>query len=725
MADDKIKNVKEYQAQLEQIKNRLADIQKLEDKGLQSAISKKETQKEIVKLQAKINNEIAQQNKNARTFKSIQDDVGKQQKNISKSLLGSVAALLKGNAAESQTLASKIQQSKTQTDLSKQAAVQAGTLKDMRLDNLLSAKDYAKMLDLTTGLKDGTIDRLDIEDNLAGLSEEGYQNAQDLRGTLDDIGKQKEEEVKLIEEAEEAEERRVKRQAVFNGLAGAGVAIFGAVLAMAKKFATMVDSIGQEFGSLNVLGEEFQGDLLASSVEAQKLGGGLADVSAITSTLASNFGISLDTADSLSAKVFDTSKAIGLSADEGANLFGVLMQTANLSAKQAEDLAEGAFQLARQAGVAPQAVMKDIAGSAEEIAVWTKDGGENIAEAAVQARQMGLSLSTTAKIAEGLLDFESSIAGEVEASVLIGRQLNFQKARELALSGDIAGATKDIVAQLGSEAEFNALNLIQRQALAKSIGVSVSELSKMVGQVDKLTLSGALAAGSFDDMFGQNALSNLSKITNEVKALFTEALVLIGPEIEKMVGGFRTWLKESGGIEALKGMFLGVASGIKSVIGWIPALIGLMVSLKAASIAAAIAATIHAIAVSSVAFPFSLGTTGLVTAAAIIGAGLMVRSALSVDDFKSGPGGITHMSGPAGSFSLNPRDSVLATTNPIPVNDITTAPAGALGNMSKMEGLLEGILGATSSERTIVTDSQVKRISYTGGLGGREIPAYS
>jgi hypothetical protein len=50
----------------------------------------------------------------------------------------------------------------------------------------------------------------------------------------------------------------------------------------------------------------------------------------------------------------------------------------------------------------------------------------------------------------------------------------------------------------------------------------------------------------------------------------------------------------------------------------------------------------------------------------------------AVNDFKSGPGGITHMSGPAGAFSLNPRDSVLATTNPIPVNDMMTGPAGSM-----------------------------------------------
>ena len=91
---------------------------------------------------------------------------------------------------------------------------------------------------------------------------------------------------------------------------------------------------------------------------------------------------------------------MGLSADEGANLFGVLMQTSNLSQGQAEDLAEGAFQLARQAGVAPQAVMKDMAGSTEEIALFTKDGGENIADAAVQARQMGLSLYSMRRISQ-------------------------------------------------------------------------------------------------------------------------------------------------------------------------------------------------------------------------------------------------------------------------------------------------------------------------------------
>ena len=84
---------------------------------------------------------------------------------------------------------------------------------------------------------------------------------------------------------------------------------------------------------LNVLSNTFKNDLLSSNIEATKLGGGISDVNSITSDLSSNFGITEEAAKisiELSSK-FDTSKAIGLSADEGANLFGVLKETANLS----------------------------------------------------------------------------------------------------------------------------------------------------------------------------------------------------------------------------------------------------------------------------------------------------------------------------------------------------------------------------------------------------------
>ena len=380
-----------------------------------------------------------------------------------------------------------------------------------------------------------------------------------------------------------------------------GAIIFGAVL---TKFSASLDSIGQQFGSLKVLGSDFRNTLLDSNVEAIKVGGSLQDVSNITIALASNFGTNVDAAAELSGKVFDTSKAIGLSADEGANLFGVLMQTSNLSADQAEKLAEGTFQLARQAGVAPTAVMKDIANSSEVVATFTKDGGDNIAKAAVQARALGVGLETTAKIAEGLLDFESSISKEVEASVLIGKQLNFQKAREAALNGDIAGAMEEVVGQLGSEEEFNKLNLIQRKALADSIGVGVNELAKFVGQEEKVASLGERLAKSkaFEDLVGEDSLSALTNLLNSFKAIGAELTNALGPAFNFIAG-----------------VLGNIAAGFKENEVLMKGLIGVTILLTGYMLAMALATAYGAIAAIPFVGPFL----------APVAAGLMLASAVS------------------------------------------------------------------------------------------------
>jgi hypothetical protein len=556
---------------------------------------------------------------------------------------------------------------------------------------LKDKKDDLKISDKIASLKSKTInvekDISKISKQIADYNDIGHTAISEKLNTQKKGLEAEKEGLSLELKREEILEsivEKVKKIAEAISVAG----IFAGLIAAAKKFGDSIDKIGESFGSLDVMGGKFQADLLRSSVEATKLGGGIGDVAAITSTLASNFGMNVDEAAKLSSKVFDTSKAIGLSSEEAANLFGSLTQTANLSAEQAESLAEGAFQLARQNGVAPSAVMKDIAGSSEEIASFTKDGGNNIAEAAVQARKMGLSLSTTAKISEGLLDFESSITKEVEASVLIGKQLNFQKAREFALSGDIAKATQEVVKQVGSEAEFNKLNVIQRKALADSIGVSVSEMAKLVGQSDKLSLSGAMAGKNFEDLLGEEGISNISELTGQFQALGASLVNTLGPAlmmvlkplnaIFEVFGKVIEYFEKSTVVTPLLG---GALTALAAAYG----LVKIQAAATAAGGAASIAVTVaSAVAnlwkASSLQAVSSLGW-GSLAAIAIAGVGTAalfasMQKAKSVNDYKSGPGGITHMAGPAGTFSLNPRDSVLATTNPIPVNDFSSSPAG-------------------------------------------------
>ena len=134
----------------------------------------------------------------------------------------------------------------------------------------------------------------------------------------------------------------------------------------------------------------------------------------------------------------------------------------------------------RLAGVAPGAIFKDLASDADAFALNIKDGGANLIGAATQARKLGLEFKTVTGIADKLLDFESSIENQLKASLLIGRDINLDRARTLALNNDLTGALEEVVSQVGGESEFNELNRIQRQALADSVGVSVSELSRLV-----------------------------------------------------------------------------------------------------------------------------------------------------------------------------------------------------------------------------------------------------
>ena len=601
-------------------------------------------------------------------------------------------------------LQGRIQQTKTLGDVNKQImhnlsrqlqAEKRGLSNDERKKDLANSLAYAKA-------------------SINKLEEKGKGH----------IAKQLQTVIKVLEAEEASLDKAERKNEVFDQLVEKAkefrdaitlAGVFAALTAAAFKFGERLDKIGETFGSLDVMGGNFQRELLASSVEATKLGGGLEDVAAITNTLASNFGMNVDEAAQLSDKVFDTSKAIGLSAEEGANLFGVLTQTANLSAKQAERLSEGAFQLARQAGVAPAAVLQDIAGSAEEIALFTEDGGDNIADAAVQARQLGLSLSTTAKIAEGLLDFESSIRAEQEASVIIGRQLNYQRARELALNNDIAGATKEIVDQLGGEAEFTRMSAIERQALAKSIGVSVSEMSKLVGQSDKLTLSGAMAASNFEDLLGQEGISTISELTNKIKSLSASLINELGPALMSVVGALMP--------------FVNTAAAIISSLSEMGAILPIvMTGLAALTIKAGISAA----AAIKAAYAFVIKGSSMLPPPfnlAAIAAGVAAVSAAyakgkNVNDFKSGPGGINFMSGPAGAFKLNPRDSVLATTNPIQVNDMMSGPPGSLGGgganvqiSSKMVKLGGGDLGLAIDAYTYPANTGQGRTKFESLVG--------
>jgi hypothetical protein len=189
---------------------------------------------------------------------------------------------------------------------------------------------------------------------------------------------------------------------------------------------------------------------------------------------------------------------MGISGQEAASLTGNFARLNGNSTSIAADMAESTKQLAKSKGVMPSAVMKDVAKSSKAFAEYGKDGGANIAEAAVAAARLGVNMDSLTKVTDHLLDFESSITDELELGAMLGRNINLNKARQLAYEGKIGASVKEALGQMGGVDAYNKMDIFQKRQAAKALGLSVEELDKMVKNQDKLNDDGTLQLTTFE-----------------------------------------------------------------------------------------------------------------------------------------------------------------------------------------------------------------------------------
>jgi hypothetical protein len=247
--------------------------------------------------------------------------------------------------------------------------------------------------------------------------------------------------------------------------------IVGASVA-AGKFASAMGDVNKQTGafvvSTSLLSFVFD-DATATLSQMAKLSGDLDEAT---------FGAQLNT--NLLALGMGTS---GAEAASLANSFGNLR---GMSREVGENMASNVANTALMSNLLPGQVMKDIESNTEAMALYSKGTGQNFADAAIQAAKLGVSIGTTAKMAENLLDFESSIEKELELSAMLGRNINLNRARELAFANDLEGMTKEILNQVGGIDAYNKMDPISRRQTAEALGLSSEELNQMVANQGKL-----------------------------------------------------------------------------------------------------------------------------------------------------------------------------------------------------------------------------------------------
>jgi hypothetical protein len=179
------------------------------------------------------------------------------------------------------------------------------------------------------------------------------------------------------------------------------------------------------------------------------------------------------------------------------------------------------------------------------------------AKAAAQVKALGMSLDKVDAIAGSLLEFESSITSELEAELLVGKDLTLEKARQAALNGDLATVAEEISNQIGSSAQFSEMNRLQQEALAKSVGMTREDLAKTL--VEREALVG---------LSGEEAKAGKEAFDALVKKYDVETATQMIKE-----KGFKTLMDQQSiqerfnkGIEKLRDILVGLAQPVLDIL---------------------------------------------------------------------------------------------------------------------------------------------------------------
>jgi hypothetical protein len=290
-----------------------------------------------------------------------------------------------------------------------------------------------------------------------------------------------------------------------------------------------------------------------------------------------------------------------------------------------------------------------------------------LAEAAYEARKLGLSLNQLKGTQSSLLDIESSIASEFEAEVLTGKQLNLEKARYFALTNDYAGLAKELGRQDITRASFSKMNVIQQESIAKAMGMSADTMGGMLMDQEAMSklsgIDGNNAKEKFDNLVKQVGMEEAKKRLGDdalaqqmesasVQDRFNtsveklkEVFVAISTVLMPIFDGFAnlvTWLSQS-------------KIAMVAILGIVSALVGFQAALAVRSIITAIASIFSG---SFMAGPFGL-PIAIAGAAALTG--MVAGAASMVGDVNSPADGKTQISTKEGGlFELSKNDDVVA-----------------------------------------------------------------
>jgi len=410
--------------------------------------------------------------------------------------------------------------------------------------------------------------------------------------------------------------------------------------------------------------------------------------------------------------------------------------------------------------------MKEIANTSARMQLSIKGGAAGLGEALASSKALGVSLSQVEKTADSLLNFEQSLEKELSAELLLGRDINLEKARQAALDNDMAVVAQEIQKQVGSAAEFGNLSRIQQESIAEAMGMQANELGDALIKQEELASISENAALSekekYDKMvemgmtekeiqqeLGDEAMKNIEdQLSMEEKATLEKEMLqeevqkamlgnmskmnnLLSDQfdwINKIIKGFgivQTVVQAISLIQSSK-MLKSIGEYAKMITGPVMSAVKSLRIKEFGAAAIGIVKNIWS----------SIGWTPVVgpaLAAAAIGTALgALGTYLAMDDGIIPPGyGDRILTTKKGSIAFNNEDTIVAGTNLGIGNDVTSKPSGETKkmdkgtitaggtDMSQTNALLQQLINAVTAGSEITLDGN--KVGQALNIGARKM----
>ena len=379
-------------------------------------------------------------------------------------------------------------------------------------ESIKGMKDHEKGLYYTNLQIETTVNHLKI---LEDARNKGLTTMGDLTQKITDatydlnilLNEQRFYQEAISKTAAKAQKTQKMNEALFQGMngvvkeIGTGVkdvvskmGIWGSLIAIVYnigvKFLEIFDALDtaamnfrKEMGFTRTYTGEIDANARATAVEFAKLGVTGKDVYESVQGLSKELFTSMNASPALVKDMSILSAQLGISAEMSAQLYKNLGIVGGTTALAQKSTVMFAAALSEAAGTPLKDVMEDINTATKNSYQFVSRSATAMVKAAVDARRMGTSIESATKTSSSLLNFTQNVKDEMEASVLVGKSINLQKARELAYHRDIQGLNKEIL-NIAKQTNFEQLDPFQQEAVAKALGKTSGEMMQMV-QADK------------------------------------------------------------------------------------------------------------------------------------------------------------------------------------------------------------------------------------------------